>query len=220
MKTFKVRITETLEKVVEVQAETENEALQLVDDNYRAAQDDYILGADNFTGVDFKVEEECQICSEMRQKKNNQRRTTKDWSGGNASVFISIGASNHSATDRQEDDYYATDPIAIDKLLNAGAKINNSIWECACGGGHLAKRLCDNGFTVYATDIVDRGFGTSGIDFLKQTEIFDGDILTNPPYKFAKEFLVKALSLIENGHKVFMLLKLTFLESKSRLCFL
>ena len=59
MKTFKVRITETLEKVIEVQAETEREALQLVDDNYRAAQDDYILGADNFTGVDFKVVEEC-----------------------------------------------------------------------------------------------------------------------------------------------------------------
>ena len=59
MKTFKVRITETLEKVVEVQAETEREALQLVDDNYRAAQDDYILDAENYTGVDFKVVEEC-----------------------------------------------------------------------------------------------------------------------------------------------------------------
>ena len=83
-------------------------------------------------------------------------------------------------------------------------------------GGHLAKRLVNKGFNVYASDLVDRGYGKSGIDFLKQTEMFDGDILTNPPYKFAKEFLVKALSLIENGHKVFMLLKLTFLESKSR----
>ena len=140
----------------------------------------------------------------------------KDWTGGNASVFISIGASNHSETDRQKDDYYATDPIAIDKLLSAGAEINHKVWECACGGGHLAKRLIDNGFDVYATDISNRGFGKADVDFLKQTEIFNGDILTNPPYKFAKEFLVKALSLIENGHKVFMLLKLTFLESKNR----
>lgn len=55
MKTFKVRITETLEKVVTIQAETEKEALQLADDNYRAAQDDYVLDAENFTNVDFKV---------------------------------------------------------------------------------------------------------------------------------------------------------------------
>lgn len=140
----------------------------------------------------------------------------KDWSGGNASIFISLGASNHTDKARQEDDYYATDPIAIDKLLSAGARIDNSVWECACGQGHLAKRLLDKGYTVYATDLVDRGFGTGGIDFLKQTEIFDGDILTNPPYKYAKEFVEKSLSLIKNGHKVFMFLKLTFLESKSR----
>ena len=143
-------------------------------------------------------------------------KNKKDWVGGNASVFISIGASNHTDKERQEDDYYATDPIAIDKLLSAGAIINNNVWECACGGGHLAQKLVDKGFTVYATDLVDRGFGTSGIDFLKQTNIFDGDILTNPPYKYALDFLEKSLNLIKNGHKVFMLLKLTFLESKSR----
>ena len=140
----------------------------------------------------------------------------KDWVGGSASIFISLGASNHTDKARQEDDYYATDPIAIDKLLDAGAEINANVWECACGEGHLAKKLCDKGFAVYATDLVDRGFGTSGVDFLKQTEIFEGDILTNPPYKFALDFVEKGLSLIEQGHKVFMLLKLTFLESKSR----
>ena len=140
----------------------------------------------------------------------------KDWTGGNASIFISLGASNHTDKDRQQDDYYATDPIAIDKLLSAGAEINHKVWECACGEGHLAKRLSEKGFEVKSTDLVNRGFGISGIDFLNQSEIFDGDILTNPPYKYAKEFVEKALSLLENGHKAFMFLKLTFLESKSR----
>lgn len=42
------------------------------------------------------------------------------------------------------------------------------------------------------------------------------DILTNPPYKFAKEFVLKALELVGQGHKVFMFLKLTFLEGKAR----
>ena len=43
-----------------------------------------------------------------------------------------------------------------------------------------------------------------------------GDILTNPPYKYAREFVEKSMDVISEGHKVIMLLKLTFLESKSR----
>lgn len=42
------------------------------------------------------------------------------------------------------------------------------------------------------------------------------DILTNPPYKYAKEFVLKALELVSTGRKVYMFLKLTFLEGKSR----
>lgn len=47
-------------------------------------------------------------------------------------------------------------------------------------------------------------------------ETWDGDILTNPPYKFAQEFVEHALELVPDGHKVFMFLKLTFLEGKAR----
>lgn len=54
------------------------------------------------------------------------------------------------------------------------------------------------------------------MDFLKCSEIFNGDIITNPPYKFAKEFVEHALSLVPNGNKVYMFLKLQFLEGKSR----
>ena len=56
----------------------------------------------------------------------------------------------------------------------------------------------------------------SFIDFLKETEVWDGDILTNPPYKYAKEFIEHAMELIPNGRKVLMFLKLQFLEGKSR----
>ena len=42
------------------------------------------------------------------------------------------------------------------------------------------------------------------------------DIITNPPYKIAKEFVEHALEVITEGHKVAMFLKLTFLESKKR----
>lgn len=59
MKKYKVCITETLEKVVFVDAETEREAIQIIDNAYRAADESCVLSAENFTGVNFKVVEEC-----------------------------------------------------------------------------------------------------------------------------------------------------------------
>ena len=46
--------------------------------------------------------------------------------------------------------------------------------------------------------------------------MWDGDILTNPPYKYAQEFVEHALELIPEGNRVYMFLKLTFLEGKKR----
>ena len=45
---------------------------------------------------------------------------------------------------------------------------------------------------------------------------WDGDIITNPPYKYAKEFVEKALELVTTGRRVAMFLKLTFLEGQGR----
>ena len=41
----------------------------------------------------------------------------QDWTGGQNSVYKTIGASNHTNEAREADDYYATDPRAINKLL-------------------------------------------------------------------------------------------------------
>ncbi len=135
-------------------------------------------------------------------------------------MFRIIGASNHTDEERERDDYYATDPIAIDKLLMV-ERPNKRIWECACGGGHLSERLAARGYAVYSTDIKDRGYDQMNrvVDFLAQrTKPFSGayDILTNPPYKYAKEFVQKALELLPDGCRCFMFLKLTFLEGKAR----
>lgn len=145
---------------------------------------------------------------------------SKDWTGNKKTIFTILGASNHSAEERQKDDYYATDPVAIDKLLTV-EKPYPIIWECACGEGHLSERLKHFGYIVYSTDLIDRGYSSGeGFDFLKMTSlpkaIINCDILTNPPYKFAKEFVLKALELVKPGRKVFMFLKLTFLEGKAR----
>ena len=67
-----------------------------------------------------------------------------------------------------------------------------------------------------STDLIDRGYGTGGVDFFLQKDIFDGDIVTNPPYKYAQEFIEHALTLVPDGHKVCMFLKIQFLEGKTR----
>ena len=55
-----------------------------------------------------------------------------------------------------------------------------------------------------------------GVDFLSCTEPYEGDIITNPPYKYAQEFVEKALGLIPVGNKVAMFLRIQFLEGKQR----
>ena len=42
----------------------------------------------------------------------------RDWKGGNASTFKTIGASNHCDYDRADMDYYATEPAATDWLCH------------------------------------------------------------------------------------------------------
>ena len=141
----------------------------------------------------------------------------KDWTGNQNSIFKTLGASNHTENERQEHDYYATEPKAVEILLQ-NETFNHNIWECACGEGHISKVLQAAGFDVYSSDLIYRGFGDpEPFDFLEETiEDFEGDIITNPPYKFALEFVQKALDAVQSGRNVAMFLKLTFLEGKGR----
>lgn len=69
---------------------------------------------------------------------------------------------------------------------------------------------------MYSTDLVYRGYGKGGINFLTYSGTWEGDILTNPPYKYAKEFIEHAMEIIPKGRRVFMFLKVQFLEGKAR----
>ena len=143
----------------------------------------------------------------------------RDWSGSSQSVFKTLGASNHCEDERQIEDYYATDPEAVEMLLDR-EEFDHTIWEPACGGGHISRVLESHGYDVVSTDLIDRGYGKGGIDFLKCDDSVEPQIpfsiVTNPPYRYAQEFVERALSLVRPGGKVAMFLKLTFLEGQSR----
>lgn len=122
---------------------------------------------------------------------------------------------------RQENDYYATEPNAVriflNKLKQDGVILNKNIWECACGEGHMAEVFKEYNYNVYATDLIDRNYGTPNVDFLTTCDFpRDCDIFTNPPFKLAKEFAYRGNEILDKDHKFGLFVKIQFLESKSR----
>ncbi len=89
------------------------------------------------------------------------------------------------------------------------------MWECACGKGHISETLKKAGYNVYSSDLIDRGYGDV-LDFLKSEAKSDYDIITNPPFKLAEEFVQHSMDILSEGRKAVFLLKIQFLESKSR----
>ena len=128
--------------------------------------------------------------------------------------LLRLNGVNPSAA-RQAEDFYATEPAAVEWLCRL-EELSERILEPACGTGEMSRVLESRGHDVTSRDLVDRGFGRVA-DFLSEDNLsWDGDIVTNPPYRTARRFVEKALSIIPEGRKVCMFLKLTFLEGKAR----
>lgn len=90
---------------------------------------------------------------------------------------------NNRKDDAATNDYYATEPRAVEVLLDHET-FSKDVWEPACGEGHISKVLFERGYDVLSTDLVYRGFGfKTPVDFLNEsfTEADDIDIITNPP---------------------------------------
>ena len=115
---------------------------------------------------------------------------------------------------RPEDDFYPTPPEATEALL-AVEDMRGMTLEPACGDGAICKVLEKHRIPFDATDMVDRGYGKGGLDFL--TTNYDRtyeNVITNPPFSLAQEFLERALTL--SSRKVALLCKLQFLEGGKR----
>ena len=71
--------------------------------------------------------------------------SAKDWTGDQAGVLRMIGARNFALEEREENDYYATDPRAIDLLLTKETP-SRRIWEPSSGGGSFIEPIKATGF--------------------------------------------------------------------------
>ena len=114
---------------------------------------------------------------------------------------------------REPNDFYPTPPEGTTALLSRES-FTGQIWEPACGDGAISKVLIDAGYDVLSTDLVDRGYGQHGVDFLMEHGRVVDNIVTNPPFKLAEQFLLHALPRARN--KVALLCRLAWLEGEGR----
>lgn len=113
---------------------------------------------------------------------------------------------------RIKDDFYPTPNNATMELLSR-EKFNGDIWEPACGDGAISKLLKQQGYDVYSSDLVDRGYGDDHFDFLNSHKMHD-NIVTNPPFNIGTKFAIHSLHCARKKVAIFQ--KLTFLEGKER----
>lgn len=112
-------------------------------------------------------------------------------------------------------DFYQTPAWCVEKLLEREQFIWD-ILEPASWAGAISKVLEDKWYKVISCDIRedDWVYWYKWIDIFNiNTKKYD-NIITNPPYFCAKEFIQKSLKI--SDWKVVMLLKLSFLESTDR----
>lgn len=144
-------------------------------------------------------------------------------------VFVTMGASNHVEEEREQYDFYATDPIFIDHLLKKEPWLYDTslkILEPSAGDGALVDRFYElTGNKMDAYDLISRRADITAQDYFTKDFSNKYDvILTNPPYlrdslktnQGLSDYIVKSLKEIKDGGTVIMLLKTLFLESQVR----
>lgn len=113
-------------------------------------------------------------------------------------------------------DYFPTPPWATRALCEWLSRRRNrpaSVWEPACGEGHMSRVLAEYFEVVISSDVHPYGFGEVG-DFLWPSDVMEDWIITNPPFALADQFAHVALRRARHG--VALLVRTTFLEGIGR----
>jgi hypothetical protein len=108
--------------------------------------------------------------------------------------------------------FFPTPAWATHALID-NERFEGDVWECACGDGSMSRIFEETGHRVVSTDLYDRGYGRSGVDFLAATDPV-ANIVTNPPYNAAEAFVAAGARLAQR--KFAFLLRLAFLEGANR----
>lgn len=144
-------------------------------------------------------------------------------------VYTQLGASKIAKEERQKEDYYSTDPIVVNHLLEREPWLNNpnlKFLEPCAGEGAIADRFKElTNIQMDLYDIVKRREDIKEADYFKIDLSNQYDVIfTNPPYlkdtsnttTGLADFILKALKEVKVGGSVIMFLKTLHLETKVR----
>ncbi|MDJ0685383.1 MAG: hypothetical protein QNJ84_11830 [Alphaproteobacteria bacterium] len=121
------------------------------------------------------------------------------------------GSVGRADPDRHPDDFYRTEAYAtralIRGLAQAGIRLDGVIVDPACGDGAILEAAAGCGVAMLGSDLVFRGVGTGGVDFLaddwRRAAGFKPPdwVIMNPPYRngLPLRFLDKALREAKRG---------------------
>jgi len=118
--------------------------------------------------------------------------------------------------EREKHDHYVEPAWVVDLLIDA-ERFSGQLWDPACGFGTIPKRFKAIGHPITSTDIVDRGYGLGGQNFLAMSPKLVSKvdcIITNPPFKYTEAFIRQALKFTTD--RVAVLVPLKWLASQTR----
>lgn len=112
-----------------------------------------------------------------------------------------------SEYERDVNDWYV-EPAWCVQALKDRVRFTGGIHDPCCGSGTIPRVMNGTG-----SDLIDRNFGYPVSDFLTSDDMHD-NIVMNPPYKLAQEFIEEALD--RTRYKVAALVQVKFLASQRR----
>jgi len=107
-----------------------------------------------------------------------------------------------------KDDFgFYVDPKWCSEQLFEVEQFAGGVWDPCCGLGRIPDAAKHAGYTIYATDIVDRGYRQSlgCVDFLRCGRALATNIVCNPPFGLCDRFVRHALRLTRPNSKVAMI---------------
>jgi hypothetical protein len=124
--------------------------------------------------------------------------------------------SSRAMSERGLDPYFTCPEATISLLYLERAYLPRAILDPCAGDGAITKLMAQHGYETYANDIEDYGLEGCSIGNYLATQplpLTEG-IVTNPPYKLAVEFLLKAIG--EADYVALLVRSMFLIEAESR----
>ncbi|WP_394688369.1 hypothetical protein [Hoeflea sp.] len=118
---------------------------------------------------------------------------------------------------RDKDDWYV-EPEEVSLALFQHEEFVGPVWDPACGMGRIVEQAKNCGLKSIGSDIVPKNSYEARVhNFLEDDfDVFDFDnVVTNPPFSKAEEFVKKAISIVPDGGKVAAILPIVWLSGFS-----